>query len=379
MNTYRRVGQRWVDWGSRLAILLVFGVGVTVLLFGLAGKFEPKVSMRTENVAASDDTTSDNKTRTIVQEVRLVRLPLVETAVGTIRPVHETTIGAKLLARVVEVNLKAGQVVKAGDVLVRLDDIDLRARRRQSEAMLNVAQVARVQAGADAHRSANLLKSKAVSRQENERAGTALKSADAELSRAKESINEIQATLEWATIRSPIKGIVIDKKVDVGDMVSPGQMLATLFDPKRMQLVASVRESLAHRLKTGQPIEVQIDRFNKQCTGTISEIVPEAESSSRAFQVKVTGPCPEGIYSGMFGRILIPLDEEQVLVIPRRAVQSVGQLDLVNVAAHGAISRRAVRLGRAIGEDVEVLSGLREGESVQVPVTTVATGEAHHG
>ena len=374
MNTYRRIGQKWADWGSRAAILLVFAVGVTVLLLWLAGKFAPKVSMQAERVSASED-----KAPGIVAEVRLVRLPLVETAVGTIRPVHETTIGAKLLARVVEVNLKAGQVVKAGDVLVRLDDMDLRARRRQAEAVLNAAEAARVQAEADANRSANLLKSKAVSRQENERAGTALKSADAELSRAKESINEIQATLDWATIRSPIRGIVIDKKVDVGDMVTPGQMLATLFDPKRMQLVASVRESLAHRLKVGQPIEVQIENFNKQCTGTISEIVPEAESSSRAFQVKVTGPCPEGVYSGMFGRILIPLDEEQVLVIPRQAVQSVGQLDLVNVATHGAVSRRAVRLGRTIGEDVEVLSGLREGERVQVPVNTGATRGANHG
>ena len=371
MNTYEDGA---ADWGSRAAILLVFSVGVTVLLLWLAGKFAPKVSMQAERVSASED-----KAPGIVAEVRLVRLPLVETAVGTIRPVHETTIGAKLLARVVEVNLKAGQVVKAGDVLVRLDDTDLRAKRRQAEAVLNAAEAARVQAEADANRSANLVKSKAVSRQEYERAGTALKSADAELSRAKESINEIQATLDWATIRSPIEGIVIDKKVDVGDMVTPGQMLVTLFDPKRMQLVASVRESLAHRLQVGQPIEVQIESFNKQCSGTISEIVPEAESSSRAFQVKVTGPCPEGIYSGMFGRILIPLDEEQVLVIPRQAVRSVGQLDLVDVATHGAVSRRAVRLGRTIGEDVEVLSGLREGEQVEVPVNTGATRGANHG
>jgi len=126
----------------------------------------------------------------------------------------------------------------------------------------------------------------------------------------------------------------------------------------------------------GQPIEVRID--NKQCIGTISEIVPEAESSSRAFQVKVTGPCPEGVYSGMFGRILIPLDEEPVLVIPRQAVQSVGQLDLVNVATEGAVSRRAVRLGRTIGDDVEVLSGLREGEQVHVPVNMVAATGADH-
>lgn len=374
MNTYRMIEQNWAKWGSHATILLVFSVGVTVLLLWLAGKFAPKVPMQ-----AVRDFASENKVPGNVAAVRLVRLPLVETAVGTIRPVHQTTIGTKLLARVVEANLKAGQVVQAGDILFRLDDTDLRARRLQAEAVLNAAEAARIQADADVNRLATLLKSKVISQQEHERAGTALKSADAELSRAKESINEIQATLDWATIRSPIRGIVIDKNVDVGDMVTPGQMLATLFDPRRMQLIASVRESLAHRLIVGQSIEVQIENLTKQCTGTISEIVPESESSSRAFQVKVTGPCPEGVYSGMFGRILIPLDEEQVLVIPRQAVQSVGQLDLVNVAAHGAISRRAVRLGRTIGEDVEVLSGLREGESVPVPVEMGAKKGANHG
>lgn len=359
---------------GRAAISVAFAVGVTVLLLGLAGKFSPKVSMQSDRVRASDDNVPG-----LVAEARLLRLPLIESAVGTVRPVNVTTIGARLLARVVEVNLKAGQVVETGDVLVRLDDVDLRARLRQAEAVLNAAEAARVQAEADANRAAALVKSNAVSPQDNERAGTALKSADAELSRARESLNEIQATIDWATIRSPIQGIVIDKKVDAGDMASPGQMLATLFDPKQMQVVATVRESLALRLKVGQPIDVEIENFNLQATGTISEIVPEAESSSRTFQVKVTGPCPEGIYSGMFGRILIPLGEEQILVIPRDAVQSIGQLDLVNVATDGAVSRRAIRLGRAVGEDVEVLSGLREGEVVQMRVNTAAAGDAIHG
>jgi len=373
MNTIRMHFYQWAGLGSRAVTLLAFAVGVTLLLLWLAGRFAPKVLLSAERAVVSED-----KSPRSVAQVRLVRLPMVETAVGTIRPVHETAIGVRLLARVVEVNLKAGQVVNAGDILVRLDDVDLQARRRQAEAVLHAAQSARALAEADAIRSANLVKSRAVSRQEDDRAVTALKSADAELRRATESINEIQATLEWATIRSPIRGIVIDKKVSVGDMVTPGQILATLFDPLQMQLVASVRESLAQRLNVGQPIEVQIDSFNKQCLGTISEIVPEAESSSRAFQVKVTGPCPDGVYSGMFGRILIPLDEKQVLVIPRQAVQSVGQLDLVDVATRGAVSRRAVRLGRTIGADVEVLSGLREGEQVQVPVIAVATSEANH-
>jgi RND family efflux transporter MFP subunit len=373
MNTNGRIVQKWADWGSRAAILLAFAVSVTLLLLWLAGQFEPKVSMQTEPASSNE-----HKTLGTVAPVRWVHLPVVETAVGTIRPVHETNIGTRLLGRVVEVNLKAGQAVNADDVLVRLDDTDLRARLRQAEAVLIAAEAARAQAEADVSRTDNLWKSKAVSRQEHERTVTTLKSADAELNRAKESINEIQATLEWATIRSPIKGIVIDKKVSVGDLVTPGQMVATLFDPLQMQLVASVRESLAHHLQVGQPIEVQFDNFNKQSRGTINEIVPEADHRSRAFQVKVTGSCPHDVYSGMFGRILIPLDEERVLVIPHEAVQSVGQLDLVDVTTPGAVGRRAVRLGRRIGQDVEVLSGLREGEQVRVPSSEGATTGASH-
>jgi multidrug efflux pump subunit AcrA (membrane-fusion protein) len=155
MNTIRRIALKLAKWGGRAAILLVFSIGVTVLLLWLAGNFAPKVSAPPKRVLASDD-----KAPGSVAGVRLVRLPLVETAVGTIRPVHETTIGAKLLARVVEVNLKAGQVVKAGDVLARLDDTDLLARRRQAEAVLNAAEAARIQAESDAIRSTSLLRPK---------------------------------------------------------------------------------------------------------------------------------------------------------------------------------------------------------------------------
>jgi RND family efflux transporter MFP subunit len=359
---------------GRVAIYATFAIGVTTLLLWLAGKFAPKVPVSPDAARTAGGQVSGR-----VVPVRRAPIPLVETAVGTIRPVHETTIGSKLLARIVEVNLKAGQSVKTDEVLVRLDDTDLRAKLRQAEAALNSAEAARVQAEADANRAASLLKSNAISRQDYERAKTAVKSADAEKNRAQEAINEIKATLDWATIRSPMNGLVIDKKVDVGDMVTPGQQLATLLDPKRMQLIASVRESLAHRLKAGQTIEVAIENISKRCSGTISEIVPEAESASRAFQVKVTGPCPEGVYSGMFGRILIPLDEEQVLLIPRQALQSVGQLDLVRVVEGGRASRRAVRVGREFGSEIEILSGLQEGEQVELPAEPTTASEAHHG
>ena len=230
----------------------------------------------------------------------------------------------------------------------------------------------RPQAAVEQKRYARLRQSKAVTGQEYEKVATALQSAEAESRQAQATVNEVQATLDFATIRSPIDGTIIDKQVEVGDMVTPGQMLVTLFDPDRMQLVASVRESLTHQLQLGQSIGVQIERLEEQCSGTISEIVPEAQSNSRSFQVKVTGPCPPGIYSGMFGRILIPLGEEEVLVIPGRAVQHVGQLQLVNVAKDGRVARCSIRTGRRLAEGVEVLSGLREGEQVVVPASAPA-------
>ncbi len=364
---------QWTRWAGLTAVFLTFAAGVVVLMLWLAGKFSPKVSE-----IPITDRVSVAETRGPVVPVRVVQLERSESAVGTIRAVHETSIGSRLLSRVVEVDLKAGQQVQAGDVLIRLDDTDLRAKLQQAKAGVASAEALQTQLIADEKRYAELLKTSAISRQQYEKAAAALQTAQADLNRAQEAVKETQAMLDWATIRSPMDGTVIDKKVDVGDMVTPGQMLVTLLDPKRMQLVASVRESLTRQLQVGQDIGVQVEGLQKQCTGTVSEIVPEAQSASRSFQVKVTGPCPPGMYSGMFGRILVPLGEESILVIPRQAVQQVGQLELVAVVDHGQTRQRAIRTGRTLDTDVEVLSGLREGEQVVVPAVTKPAQEANH-
>jgi RND family efflux transporter MFP subunit len=194
----------------------------------------------------------------------------------------------------------------------------------------------------------------------------ALKGAEANLARTRQALEEAQTILEYATIRSPIDGTVVDKRVNAGDTVSPGQVVVTVLDPRRMQLVASVRESLSRSLTVGGQVSVKVDVLDHACSGTVSEIVPESESASRTFQVKVTGPCPEGVYAGMFGRLSIPVGEETVLLIPREAVRTIGQMDVVDVAVDGVRQRRAVRLGRTIDGQFEVLSGLIAGEKVVV-------------
>jgi len=350
-----------------LALGLGFTVVVVGLLLWLAGVFHRKIGeTHAATGAAAEWPLGDAR----LVEARTLSIPATEPAVGTIRAVHEATVAPKLLAKVVEVNVQAGQIVRQGEVLVRLDDEDLQARLRQAEAAVAAAEAAHNQARIEFERVDRLYQQGNETRIGWERAKTGLDTAFAELERARQARREAETVLAYATIRSPIDGRVIDKRVEVGDTVSPGQPLLTLYDPTRMQLVARVRESLARRLAVDQTIPVQIDALKLTCHGRISEIVPEAEAASRTFSVKVTGPCPEGIYSGMFGRLLIPLDDEEVLLIPRAAVRRVGQLDLVDVAEPPqqprALRRRAVRLGRDFGDDVEVLAGLRPGERVAI-------------
>lgn len=349
----------------RGAVLGVVMIAVVVLIMmWLMGHFHPKV----ETAAAATGTPVGRPVGdTPLVEVRTLTRPREETAVGTIRPDHGTSIASKLLATVVEVNIKAGQPVRKGDVLIRLDDADLKARLGQAEAAVSAATANRDRAKIDFDRVEQLLRQNAATKTEFDQASTTLRAAEAELNRADEALKEAQTILGYATISSPLDGRVIDKQVDVGDTVEMGRVLVTLF--ARMQLVASVRESLTNRLRVGQTIGVQIDAVGHPCEGTISEIVPEAESASRTFAVKVTGPCPPGVYPGMFGRLIIPLEDEEVLVVPRAAVRRVGQVDIVEVAEGDRLCRRAVQLGRTLGDDCEVLSGLRAGERVALSET----------
>jgi len=353
---------------ARTAATGVFLLAVaTVMMVWLAGGFNDKFKV------SPSPAVGDGAYRGPTVSVRRVSIPMTEEAVGSVKPVHETVVTSRVAARITELKLSAGQQVSPDEVLVRLDDRDLKSRVYQAKAALEGARATRDQAVIDRERLATAQAARAASKMQFDHAVLTQKNAESDLERATEVVNEAQAMLEYATIRASAMGVVVDRKVNVGDTVMPGQVLATLYDPSHMQLVASVREGLTQRLKVGQPVGVRLDALRLTGTGTVTEIVPEAESASRTFQVKVTGNCPPGIHSGMFGRVIIPLESRDVLLIPTTAVGRVGQLDLVDSVTNGRIERRTVRLGRTINDAVEVLSGLREGEQVALrPSMTVS-------
>jgi RND family efflux transporter MFP subunit len=292
-----------------------------------------------------------------------------ETAVGTVRAVRETTVAARILGRVRKLAIeRAGQAVAAGATLVEIEAEDLTALLEQARAALRVAETRRDKARLDLDRSEVLVQQAAAPKDRLESDRATFAAAEAEVERARQQIVGAETALGFATVTAPIAGIVVDKLVNLGDIVQPGQPICTLYDPTQLQLVAIVREELAGRLQIGQQVRVTLDALQQDCLGKVAEIVPAAQAQSRAFEVKVVGPCHEGVVTGMFGRLHVPLGTERRLLVPRAAVQSVGQLDFVQVVEAGASPvRRFVRLGRLEGDRVEVLAGLAAGETLLLP------------
>jgi RND family efflux transporter MFP subunit len=356
-----------------LLLTALFAVGIVAMMMVLAGVFQPKVIVRSDKDVVG---ASSGRAGLAAGFVKLVRRPRQESAVGTIRAVYEAVVASKLLARVEEVRVKAGQEVKQGDVLIVLDKADLKSRIEQALASERAARAKYDQAEIEQGRAERLRSRESITQSELDLANTSFRTAKAEVERAERAVEGARILEAYATVCAPISGRVIDKKVNAGDTISQGQPLVTMYDPSRMQLIATVRESLALKLKVGQEIAARIDTIGYDCHATISEIVPEAQAESRSFQVKVSGPCPPGIYSGMFGRIFIPLEDEDVLVVPEEAVRRVGQLAEVDVIEGSTLSRRAVQLGRTLDAGREVLSGLSAGEKVVLPRETgVETGK----
>lgn len=343
---------------------------VTGMLLGLSGLFHGKVpapgaaASTGETVGATEE----------IATVRRIRRPRSETAVGTVKPVHEVAVASKILAVIEEMRVSAGQGVRAGDVLVVLDDEALVARLQQAESAVGAARAAADRAQLDLARAQRLREQNAVTQAQLDEAIAAGRASQAELLRAGQAVEEARIVRSYATITAPITGVVVDKRAESGDTAAPGQVLVTLYDPTQMQLVASVREGLASRLKVGEEVPARLENLGLECHATVREIVPESQAATRTFQVKVTGPCPPGVTSGMFGRISVPLEDETLLVVPERAIRRVGQLTIVDLVRDGRAERRAIRTGRAVDGGREVLAGLHEGDRVVVGRTADGGG-----
>ncbi len=290
-------------------------------------------------------------------------------AVGTIEPIAPVVLTPRIVGRIIFSRLIAGGKVQKGQVLVRLDAAQLKAQLAQTAAAVLLAKAQLRQAIIDQKRDKTLLATGDVTLATMDVANTAVDSNQANLAHALAEMQAAQAVLGYTTIRSTINGIVMQKYVSVGDTVMPGQMLAKLYNPHKLQLEAVVRESLASSLHLGQKLSVQLEGFHAAVQAHIRQIAPRVNAQSRSFIVKAAAKFPSGVWPGMYGNLLIPTGSHKVLVVPEAAIEHIGQLDLVTLIVHGHRVRQTVQPGRHMGSLREILSGVVAKQRVVVAAT----------
>jgi len=271
--------------------------------------------------------------------------------VGTVASEEKVHLSARIPAYVKEVFASAGDAVKAGELLVTLDDREINEQFAAADAALK-------QAETEFNRTRRLLETKAATEQAFDAAESAFRSARA-------NVDRIKVMLSYTRISCPIDGVVADRRVEAGDLASPGQLLLSVYDPESMRLEVPVPVRLLARLPKGRQVDVILDRVPEVVRGQVVEIVGEVDPMSRTQKVKIH---LEGVggtaLPGTFGRVWVEEEEHSAVLLPVGSVYRVGQLEYVQVVEEDRVMRRLVRTGQSHAGRTEILSGLAAGQKV---------------
>jgi membrane fusion protein (multidrug efflux system) len=332
----------WIKLGSGCGLLVI-------LVLWTAGIFRSRI--------AGDDTVMRTpppvppQAPIVVASNQLLRSS-VELA-GTVSSQRTIHLSARLSAYVKEVTSSAGQRVEPGQRLMSLDDRDL-------QQQLNSAQAALAQADAQHTRTRTLHSKGAATDQQLEHSESAFKNATSQVAR-------IRVMLSYTTITSPIAGIVTDRRIEVGDLAAPGQLLLAVYDPTTMRIEVPVPARLVPLFKSGKSVTVRLDHPHMELSGTVSEIVSEIDASTRTRLVKVSIATEgQALLPGTYGYVRIYGDEEAALLLPAAAIARAGQLEFVTLDQAGQAVRRLVKTIPHQSGAVQILSGIAAGDRVVI-------------
>ncbi len=330
--------------------------------------------------------------KTATSVIELAAQPRFYEAAGTVFARTAATVSSKVMGEIQQVLVQEGDTVAAGDILVKIDDSQLSARLQQAQAALAEANqgVRSAQAAFESARASSelaektfqryemLLASESVSRQEFDEVKARFDQAIGGLSQAKSMHAASQSRIEQAqaallaaktayadtTVKAPYDATVTGKLANKGDLASPGVPLIRLETTGSSEVHMVVPESHVHQVKVGDKLSVIIPSLQKKAlAGEIKTVNSSTDPSTRSFQVKVSLPDVPAIQTGMFARVLIPIGETGMLLVPETAVIHHGQLSGVYVVDTDQIAHfRLIRPGRLFGGQVEVLSGLKRGD-----------------
>lgn len=301
----------------------------------------------------------------IVDSMSLASGPTIS---GSLEPDRIAAIRAEIGGSVLETGPEAGQSVRRGGLLARIDDAAIRDSWLSARSAVTSAEQSEALARRNAERAERLAQAGAIAERALEDAKVAASGAAAQLADARARLAQAQKQLDAATVRSPMNGIVSIRAVNAGDVVSPGTALYTIVDPGSMRLNASVPTSQLGSLRIGAPVEFHVSGYpGRQFTGTVDRVNPVADPATGQIEISAAIPNEGGqLVGGVFAEGRIGAQSKTALAAPITAIQRDGQVASALRIRNGVVERIDLQLG--IRDDqaemFEIIAGVERGDTL---------------
>ncbi|MBS0380516.1 MAG: efflux RND transporter periplasmic adaptor subunit [Proteobacteria bacterium] len=297
------------------------------------------------------------------------------TATGVVEAVRQGTLGAQVSGRVLEVLVRSGDSVKAGQALIRIDADEAVQAAAAGAATASGAAARLVSVRADYERAQRLESQGYISVAALQRSEAALRSAEADARATGAAAAAARTRAAWGVVVAPYDGNVTDVQVAAGDLATTGRPLISLYHPGALRVVAQVPEAVARRLQTSKPVVVNSGESGAALQPVSNWAqVRAVDPATHSVEVRVELPGGAQLQPGQFARLQLPLKSEaSELRIPDQAVLTRSEVTAVYVVdAGGAVHLRQVRLGPVVDGSVTVLSGLQSGEKIALDPVAAA-------
>ncbi len=304
---------------------------------------------------------------------------------GVVEALRQTVIAAQVSGAVVQLDVKVGDRVQAGQLLLRLDARAADQSAAASEAQLRAARAAQEVAAKEVARQRQLAAERFISGAALDRAEAEYKAASAQAAALLAQAGAARTHSGLYAVRAPYAGVVSELPVALGDMALPGRPLVTLYDPAALRVSAAVPQSAAAAVGNGQAVRIELPAL-PAAEGLLApqrvQQLPAADAATHTVTLRAELPASAvpGLAPGQFARLWLPAAGNGAATtspwVPMQAVVRRGEMTgLYVLDGAGRPLLRQVRLGRGDGAQVEVLSGLRLGERVatDVPAATRLT------
>lgn len=310
------------------------------------------------------------------------RLALGPVITGSVQPARRADLRAEVGAVVVQVLKDNGEAVRAGDLLLKLDDTSLRDGLASAEEALRAATQGYAQAERTVERLKTLQAQGMTSTQALEDAEVRRNGAQSELAAARARVVSARQQLQRTLVRAPFDGVVSERRASTGDTAQVGKELMKVIDPRSMRFEGLVSADRLGELQLGQAVSFRINGFGDAAfEGRIARIDAAVNAATRqvAVMVAFADPAAAPRVAGLFAEGRIDSGDAQALTLPEGAIVRAGELAHVWRVGDGRLQKVAVRLGERDPRSGEfpVLSGLAAGERVlRNPGSTLVDGQA---